>query len=195
MDFTLLVFEYIYLISFFGSIFLGETVIVSVSTLAVLYSFNIFLVFTLCFLGVYLADFCWFLIGENKLIYKIKCLKKYLSARRIPSFIKSNFIKRPIFFMSLIKMVYGIRILSIIYLGHSGIKKSDFLRWNIIPTIIGILPIFIIGTLIGGGFKEFAGYFDTTRKIVGVLLLAIIIAVLLNKVIQKIWSNHQKKYL
>ena len=191
----MLVFEYIYLTSFFGSIFLGETVIVSVSTIAAMYSINIFIISALCFLGVYLADFCWFLIGESRIIYKIRYFKKYLSKRRVPEFVKNNFIKRPIFFMSLVKMIYGIRILSIMYLGHSGIKKYDFLRWNIIPVIFGIIPSILVGVLIGRGFREFAGYFSTTRKIIGVILLAIIIAALLNKFIQKIWLIRQKKYL
>ena len=141
--------NYGYWVVFFASMIEGESVILTASILASQGRLDIYKVMTICFFGTLFADQGMFLVGHK---WGSKILHRYPSlgqrSARVFEFLKHHHIT----FILVFRFIYGIRIISPIVIGMSGIPIPRFVLLNLIAafiwTIISCAAGYYLGELI-----------------------------------------------
>jgi membrane protein DedA with SNARE-associated domain len=125
--------QYGYFLVFFASMIEGESVVIAASILASQGRMDIVKVVTLVFLGTLFADQGMFFVGR---FWGSKLLHRYpaLAAKSARVF---DFLKRyNTAFIMIFRFVYGIRILSPIIIGMSGVSIKRFMVLNLFAAIL-----------------------------------------------------------
>jgi membrane protein DedA with SNARE-associated domain len=183
--------EYYLLIGFIGSIFVGEMIIIPLGIISAQSDINSFFGFLSCYVGVFLADYSWFLIGKYNLIQKIFPLFRYLDNKKLPRNFRNLLLKKTFYSMILIKFAYGFRILAILYLGNRFKKTKEFLLYNSVAVFLGTGSVFILGWLIGKGIGNFIEFFDNLRMSITIILISTIILIIIIKRFEKWFTKKE----
>jgi len=184
---------YMPLICFFGALIGGEETVLLLSVLAARDFYPIWIVFVFCFLGILVADSVWFFIGRLEVVTKFK-EHKHLKGHsdKIRDFIDIKFKGNHFLLLLSTKFLYGLRIMTLMFLGRR-IKFKEFFVYN---TIIAA-----IWTIVIVGFGWFAGrgvgwLWDTYRSlqlliIVGIIIIvALYILKIIGKKVAKRWLEN-----
>src|SRR3990167_6144589 len=132
--------------------------------------------------GFYIWRFrnlCWFALGRKVPFYKMKknriiagILRKSYSFTHI--LLKQSHERM----LVMSKFAYGTRIATIIYLGHSRMRISKFITYNIILNIILVGFVLGLSWFTGRGIGDYDSVVDNL-KIIGISFLVIIIAIII----------------
>lgn len=125
--------QYGYWVVFFASMIEGESVVIAASILASQGRMDIYKVVSLVFLGTLFADQGMFFVGRfwgSKLLHRYPTLTE--KAVRVFDFLK----KYNTAFIMIFRFIYGIRILSPIVIGMSGVSIKRFVILNFFAAIL-----------------------------------------------------------
>ncbi len=159
---------------FVGSFVLGETVILTASFLAAQGWWSLQLVFWVSLLGTLASDSMWFFLG--RFLIKTKRWEKYRERyNHVAEYINRKTGNRPYLSLFFVKFVYGIRVLSIIYLSAHRTSFWFFLFIDTLASMILLTVVCGIGWLVGKGYGQAIDIFhDITYAISGVVLLLVL---------------------
>lgn len=163
---------------FLGSLFFGETVILSAAFLAGQGLWSLATVFWLALTGTIIADVIWFQFGKFLMPYmqrlwknKAKHQDKY---QTIVSKLESITGHKPFLALLFIKFLYGTRILTIFYLSAHQIKLSTFILFDIIGTIFWLAVMLALGWLAGQGLADYILIVNGTKFVLLFLVLVVL---------------------
>jgi membrane protein DedA with SNARE-associated domain len=182
---------YYLLIGFLGSIIAGETIIIPLGILSAQTSINPFLAFFSCYLGVFLADYFWFLIGKKNLIKKIFPIFYRLENKKLPETFRKLLLEKTLYSMIIVKFSYGFRILTILYLGDRFRKTKEFLMYNSLAVFLGTGIIFLLGWLIGKGVGNFITFFEDIRFGITLVLILTLVLICIVKLFEKWFTKKE----
>lgn len=144
-SFVILLGNHAYLYTFLGAMIEGETIILTISSLAYHGNFNIFYITLLAFTGTLIADQFCFYIGRisGNFILRFEYIRK-----------KSELIFEKIYkhqnsFILTFRFIYGIRIISPFIIGMAKISIARFTILNAISAVIWAITSCGIGYTIG----------------------------------------------
>jgi len=171
---------------FLAGFIAGETVIFSLAFLSAAGLFPIPYLFFFSFLGVFISDIIWFLIGRWKIIHNIHNIEKFSNIyQKIDSFIielSNESLFRTILYS---RFLYGARTLTLIYL---GLKKADFKK--VVASLfaihlVAVSLVVVVGWYAGKGFIKLLDIFENVKAIITFGILLLIIIILLRRGINK----------
>lgn len=138
--------SYGYFAVFFGSFIEGESIILTAGVMAYKGYLNLFYIIILAFLGTLLADQALFHIGKfygPSLVQKNSFLQK--KSARVFELLK----KYDVGFILSFRFIYGIRIVSPILIGTSGVSTKKYTLLNIPAAAIWSILSCCAGYLLG----------------------------------------------
>ncbi len=165
---------YMPLICFFGALVGGEETVLLLSVLAARDFYPIWIVFVFCFLGILVADSVWFFVGRLKLVTKMKEHKYFKKhSEKARNFIDNKFKGNHFILLFSTKFLYGLRIVTLMFLGRR-IKFKEFFMYNSIIAAIWTIVIVSLGWFAGRGV---GWLWDTYRNLQLLIIVGIIIIV------------------
>lgn len=170
--------EWGYIAVFLGSLVEGESVILAACFMAHLGYLSLIKIMIVAFCGTLFADQTLFYVGRyygSALIQKFHCL--HAPANRAFTLLH----KWDIWFILSFRFIWGIRTISPVVIGSSGITPQRFTPLNLAAAIVWTLISCIGGYMLSGfieevGFHLFKRYFGLFT--IGVILLIILIVAL-----------------
>jgi undecaprenyl-diphosphatase len=146
------------LISFLGSLIIGEEVLVLMSILAGKGLVPIWIIFVYGFLGSLIGDLFWFYIGKSRIIDWLRGIKfvrkSYNHSRPLLEklAVKEMHGWKCLLYFGFSKFMGVIKVLAVVYAARRGMSFSRFMKWNIPALILWMIPMLFAGWLAGRGF-------------------------------------------
>lgn len=192
-----LIFEYPslqYLIIFLGSAAGGELALFTIAFLAAQGIVSPVAVVIFSFLGTMSADSMWFLLGRTPTAKRI-ILHRYASPTIAVITEAIQKVSRGSHFLALVfaKFLVGTRIVMLLYISNLSFSFREFIKYNIVATIIWLSVIGPVGFLSGLGFTYVAEIFQNLYAGVGFVLLILIIIVILQLWLKKIFIHMRNR--
>lgn len=160
---------------FLGSLFFGETVILTAAFLAGQGTWSIESVFWLSLAGTVASDSLWFFLGQAFFKFT-KRWERYRDKYQL-FLVKLETVtgQKPFLSLLFIKFFYGTRILTILYLSIRKVHYSTFLLFNTIGTVIWLSVMIFIGWLVGRGVADASYIFYRVEYTLTALILLIVL--------------------
>lgn len=176
-----LLLQYGYLAVFAGVVLGGEILLLAAGFLAAQGYFNVFLVILLATLAVVLVDIVWYIIGRTGRIAFAKRIEKHLIRKKEKTSGLDNLLKKHASkTILLVRFVYGIRAIVLIFAGALKMDFWKFLGLNLIGSLVWAVVMTLLGYFFGASFEILKAYikngllFATLVLMVGILVLFIV---------------------
>lgn len=145
--------QYQYIALFVGAFIFGETIIIPSGFLASQGLMDVRTIFLVTLLATIISDSVWYFFGDKILHKKLREASFHHKYERVIGLVDRLAGKRPILALFPIKLIYGTRILTIIYLSA---KKIPFWMFALVDLIASIPPLVLViglGWSLGKGWK------------------------------------------
>lgn len=149
----------------------GDFALIFFSAFSVVYHINIGIVFLAAYIGTMIGDSLWYAIGRylGPQIEKKEWLKRgYV---RIAEVMEIVFKRRYLLALTVVKYLYGTRVITIIYLAKEHIGFKKFLKYDLLSSIFWIAGVGAVGVLAGMGFVWIETTFKNMQLAVTVLII------------------------
>jgi membrane protein DedA with SNARE-associated domain len=177
---------------FFGSLIGGEVALFTLGFLIAQKVLNVFPVLVLSFVGAFLPNVLWYLLGNTAFVEKIVTYRYANSTVSMISDAVAKLSRNNHFFgLILIKFLVGTPILLTMYIHKTKMQFWPFIVYETPAIILSLLVIIPIGFVSGLGFKYFANILENIYVAIGFLL----IIVLLITIVQSWFKNKLAKDL
>jgi len=167
-----LVETYGYLAVFFGSLIEGDAVLLVASFLSYLGKIDLALVMLAAFLGTWLSDIIWFLLGRH---CHHSLLERWQWLHTLSSHSISIVGKRPRLMALSMRFMYGLRVVVPFSLGKTNLSTLSFMVYNAIGVLIWVLVFSALGYFFASVSETLFG----RMKHLDIILPIIIVATLL----------------
>lgn len=179
--------EYWTLFSFLGGFFFGIETIILFSFIGTAGNLNLFVLLFFGFIGLVLSDCLSFWIGKSKILSKLTNYKKLKENKKKIKRIFGRLTSKNLFFTLLYtKIIYGVSIAILIYLGTKKIKWKDFLINNALVNLLLATIAVLIGWFGGYWFKFIIYAFKSIQIGIIFIVLFIIVIILIQKLLNYI---------
>lgn len=176
-----LLLQYGYFAVFAGVILGGEILLLAAGFLAAQGYFNVVWVIFLATLAVILVDVIWYIIGRTGRIAFAKKIEKLLIHKKEKTSGLDNLLKKHASkTILLVRFVYGIRAIVLIFAGALKMKFGKFLILNSIGSLVWATVMTLLGYFFGASFDVLKYYiknglvFITLALLVGIFVLFIV---------------------
>ncbi len=164
--------EWGYLAVFLGSIFEGESILLTASALAACGFLSIYKIFFIAMITTVITDQVLFFIG-----YKVGtdwAVRRFPKVEKARNRVFELLHRMDIFFIFAFRFIYGIRTVSPLIIGSAKIKPSRFIFFNVLS---GICWSFI-GCFLGFTIADVVmdGKFDSMPAIIAISVLVAIVS-------------------
>ncbi len=161
--------------AFLGAFFFGESVIITLTFLAIQLQHPFFLIALAFFTGTVAADTAWFFLG--RLGYSQIKKRNIWQKQRIESekMLRHLTGTRPFWALLFIKFLYGSRIAMILYVAAQKTPLSTFLIFNSLGTIIWLAILLPLGVFAARGVGNTLPLLDLIQAGVIIFVLSIIL--------------------
>lgn len=173
---------------FIGSLFEGESIILSISSMAYYGKFSLSKIIFICAIGTIMAQQLIFHLGRatgKKLLHRYPSIEK--KADKIFFLLK----RYDIFFIMGSRFVYGIRTISPFFIGLSNISIFKFSFWNVISGLVWSVSICVLGYYIGA-FGSLIGQDHWYISLIFNFLITAILIIIFHFLSKKFSGNHHK---
>jgi len=163
-------------IIFVGTFLEGETIVVMAGFLSHQGVIDPVLVAGCAFLGSFLGDQLWFFLGRRHASYP---LVTRFTRRPVFGKVMSMINDHPKKFILTFRFIYGIRTISPIAIGLSGVKAREFLFLNAIAAAIWAIAFTVLGYVFGKAFEGVLGEIKAVEQkilIAGAIALVVFAA-------------------
>jgi len=170
-----------FILGVIGTALWGDGALIFFTAFSVNYGISLWIIFFAAYIGTMIGDSLWFLIGI-KLAKKIEKNKKmHKGYEKIAFIIDKLFKHNHLLALTVVKYLYGTRVITIFYLAKEKIGYKKFIYYDFISTLFWVLGIGLIGYLVGLGFV----WIQTAFKNIQLTILAVIIIFLLFSWLQR----------
>jgi membrane protein DedA with SNARE-associated domain len=181
------------LVCFFGSLIGGEETVFLFAVFASQDYYPVWIVFVFCFLGILVADSIWFFVGRSSIISRLKNIRYFKNhSDKAKDFVDRKVRGNHFVLLMFTKFLYGLRIVTIMYLGRR-IKFRKFIFYNLFIGAIWTLVIVSLGWFAGRGIGRLWDNYKNVQMIIFIVLIVIIsfyiLKIILGKVVAKWVKN------
>ncbi len=183
-----------YILSLSAGLFAGETAIISLAILSANGFFNIWIVFVFAYIGEVVADTIYFAIARLKFFHKLNKIKKFPKTFKKTDEIIKKLSNKSIFLTLLYsKFIYGVRTLTVLFLGYKKIKWKKFIVAECFVMLIVMSIIVPVGWFAGKGYKIAIDIFRSIEIAITIIVISLVLFFLAKKTINKILNRKKKK--
>lgn len=174
---------------FFGSFFLGESVIIPAAFLSGEGIWSFSYVFVTAYIGTLLSDAVWFALGPRlfRFAHDFESIK-----RRSDAFLpKIEYLgNRPFHLLLISKFIYGTRILTIIYLSKK-VSILLFTLYNLVGTFLWLAAVMTVGFLAGKSVINLLPIFTDVKYLAAGIVVLVIGVNIFNRWIRKRFEKRE----
>lgn len=177
----------LFIVSFILIALWGDASMIFLMVMGVNLKFPIWLIITGAYLGAQFGDIIWFLLGKRFLPLLTKHERFGRNYKRLISVISRFAHKSVLLTLTIVKFLYGTRVITVLYLSHKKPKLnlSKFIAYNSIALLAWIAFMGTIGYLVAIGFSFIWHFFKSLELAVSVLIILFIIINFIQKLISK----------
>ncbi|MBT4135889.1 hypothetical protein HOD75_00825 [archaeon] len=174
--------NYGYLLALLGGFFGGEETITVLTFLAVAGKIKLWDVIIFGFIGMFLCDHMFFFIGRLRLMKKLFKFRKFTNHyHKLDRLIRKASMESVFLTVLYTKFIYGISIITLVYLGFKGTKLRTFTISSFIANIIGMTIIVTLAYFFGGMFFLFLKTFRNLQLSIFLIIVLFVLFLILKK--------------
>jgi len=162
---------------------IGDSALLLLTIFSITMHMPVYVVFIAAFLGKLTGDIIWFKLAKVIMPFIKKRKILYKGYLHVESLIKKLFNRNSIIALSIIKLLYGTRIIATIYLAHNKMKLKEFVKTDIIASIFWLVIFGGLGVLAGYGFKYITQVVQNLLLGISLLIIFFAIIFILRKII------------
>lgn len=148
---------------FFGTFFLGESIVLTAAALAAGGVWPMREVAIYAFLGTVVSDYVWFHSSRRGLNWYAANGARGGRVRKMAAFAETLVGDKPHRMLIFVKVLYGIRIATILHLAMSPTKSRTFVIFDTIGTLIWLAVMLPLGYWIGKGLASLGADFKALQ--------------------------------
>lgn len=171
---------------FVGSFLFGETVIITIATLAVSFGWPFVHIFWVALLGTVASDTVWFYLGRG-ILRRLRRFESYeRKHEKMMQALQRYAGEKPFLALLYIKFLYGTRIITMLYLSLRRVPVQSFILFDTIGSAIWLFVVMSLGWLAGLGIMNLLPELSRLEYI----LVAALAVVVITKLIT-VWSKQR----
>ncbi len=186
--------SYAPLVCVIGAFFGGDGIIIFLSSLSGQGLISLWTIIFFCSLGTISSDVMWFFIGRTRLTGKIISSKQLNSGYSKIERILKKFGTSDFLLLLIVKFIYGIRIIAIVYFSRERKNFLRFLNYNSIAVLVITLFVTSLGWMAGKGISSYVNIYENFMTAIKIIVIFLVIFFLLKSFIKK-WLLKEKKEL
>jgi len=138
------------------------------------------------------ADVMWFFIGRTRLTGKIISSKQLNSGYSKIQTMLAKFGRSDFLLLFLVKFIYGIRTITIIYFSRERKNFYRFIGFDSIAILAITLFISSLGWMAGKGISSYVNIYENFRTAIKIIIIFLVIFFILKSFIKK-WLLKEKR--
>lgn len=186
--------SYAPLVCMIGAFFGGDAIIIFLSSLSGQGLISFWTIIFFCSLGTISSDVMWFFIGRTRLTGKIISIKQLNSGYSKIERILKKFGTSDFLLLLIVKFIYGIRIIAIIYFSRERKNFFRFVNYNSIAVLVITLFVASLGWMAGKGISSYVNIYENFMTAIKIIVIFLVIFFILKSFIKK-WLLKEKKGL
>jgi membrane protein DedA with SNARE-associated domain len=185
-----------YLIILLGVVFTGELALFAIGFLGAQGVLPLFLLVSISFIGVLLADTLWFLLGRTPTAEKITS-HRYAYATTSTILQALDRISRGNHFLAIVlaKFIIGTRIIMVIYLSKTNLELRKFVLYDLVAISLWFAVVVTTGYASGLGFAYISGILQNAYAGAGFIILIVLIIIIIQIWIKRTFVKKEKDIL
>ncbi len=174
-----------------GAFFGGDGIILFLSSLSGQGVINFWTIILFCSLGTIFSDVMWFFIGRTQLTEKVISIKQFNRGYSKIERILTKYGRSDFLLLLVVKFIYGIRIITIVYFSRERKSFFRFLSYNSIAVLAITVFISFLGWMAGRGIRFYVDIYENFRTAIKIIVIVLVIFLILKSVIKK-WLLKEK---
>lgn len=176
-----------------GAFFGGDALIIFLSSLAGQGLINLWTIILFCSLGTISSDVAWFFLGRSKFADKLISNSKMNAGYSKFERILTRYGRSDFLLLLVVKFIYGIRIITIIYFSRERRNFVRFLNYNSIAVIIITVFVAFIGWMAGKGISVYADFYDNFKMAMKFIVIFLVVFIILKSLVKRWLLKENKK--
>ncbi|MEK6908616.1 MAG: VTT domain-containing protein [Nanoarchaeota archaeon] len=187
---SILLVDFPVLTTLLSTLIFGEEVVVILGFVSGLGMLSLWILFVFGFIGTFLSDLLWFVVGKTAFREKKIHGKMHTKYHRFMHHVNKIASNNMFFALFITRFFYFFRLFAIVHLSRLGMPYRKFMIYEI-PIIIIWLIIFVaIGWFFGNTALQYLDIFGNMQKVIGVIILILLVFLLIKSVVRKAWEKN-----
>ena len=174
-----------------GAFFGGDGIILFLSSLSGQGVINFWTIILFCSLGTIASDVMWFFIGRTRLADKVISHKQFNRGYSKIERILAKYGRSDFLLLLIVKFIYGIRIITIVYFSRERKSFPRFVNYNSIAVLVITVFVSFLGWMAGKGIRSYVDIYENFRTAIKIIVLILVLFFILKSVIKK-WLLKEK---
>jgi len=173
------------LVCIVGAYFGGDAMLLFLSSLSgqgLIHFWTIILFFSL---GTISSDVMWFFIGRTRLAEKLISHKQLNKGYSRIERILTKYGRNDFLLLFIVKFIYGIRIIAIVYFSRERKRFDRFLCFNSIAVVAITVFVSFLGWMAGKGIRSYVDIYENFRSAIKIIVIVLVIFFILKSLINK----------
>jgi membrane protein DedA with SNARE-associated domain len=173
------------LVCIVGAYFGGDAMLLFLSSLSgqgLIHFWTIILFFSL---GTISSDVMWFFIGRTRLAEKLISHKQLNKGYSRIERILTKYGRNDFLLLFIVKFIYGIRIIAIVYFSRERKRFGRFLCFNSIAVVAITVFVSFLGWMAGKGIRSYVDIYENFRSAIKIIVIVLVIFFVLKSLINK----------
>jgi len=179
------------LLVFIGTFLFAELAIIASFVLVAHDTLPFWDVFFLTSLGMFFADFFWFVVGKSfpTFIDHLSWYQKIVSNK----FFQTGYIHRHMSkFLIGVKFFYGLQIVTMLYVSIAGLSLPRFIFFDAVGITLYVTVLATLGILAGAGILNILPVYHSFVTIITAVLAALVLSIFIKFVISRVEKKWMK---
>ena len=166
-----------FIIAIIATALWGDASMIVLIVTAMHFNFPLWIIMIAGYIGSMIGDVIWFVLGM-KFLKRVEKHEKFGKGyNKLVAVINKISHKNPLVTLSIVKFLYGTRVITIIYLVKKKLKLRKFIEYNALALILWVFFMTAVGYLVGLGFAFVA---NVVKNIELAITLLIVLFILFN---------------
>ncbi|HSA97339.1 MAG TPA: hypothetical protein VLJ16_14915 [Acidobacteriota bacterium] len=179
------------LVCIVGAYFGGDGLILFLSSLAGQGLIHFWTIILFCSLGTIGSDVMWFFIGRTRFAEKVISHKQFNKGYSIIERVLTKYGRSDFLLLFLVKFIYGIRIIAIVYFSRERKNFARFMAFNSIAVVAITIFVSFLGWLAGKGIRSYLDIYENFLSVIKIIVIVVVAFFILKSFINK-WLLKEK---
>ena len=180
------------LVCLIGAFFGGDGIIIFLSTLSGQGLISFWTIILFCSLGTISSDLMWFFIGRTRLAEKVISNKRFNWGYSKIERLLDRYGRNDFLLLLIVKFIYGIRIITIVYFSRERKNFYRFLNYNSIAVVVITIFVTSLGWMAGKGISSYVNIYENFSMAIKIFVIVLVVFLILKTFIKK-WLLKEKK--
>ena len=168
-----------------GAYFGGDAFLLFLSSLSgqgLIHFWTIILFFSL---GTISSDVMWFFLGRTRLAEKLISHKQLNKGYSRLERILTKYGRNDFLLLFVVKFIYGIRIVTIVYFSRERKKFGRFFGYNSLAVVAITVFVSFLGWMAGKGIHSYVDIYENFRSAIKIIVIVLVLYFILRSLINK----------